>query len=72
MGVKYLERKSRNQRTIGFGSLENVVKEINRFHERTGKETMVFFVTSSSKDPENPPRDKLELVHSQFSGLGLD
>jgi hypothetical protein len=34
-------------------------KEINRFHERTGKESMVFFVTSSSKDPENPPRGKI-------------
>jgi hypothetical protein len=71
MGVKYLERKSQIQRTIGFGYLENL-KEINRFHERTGKEWMDFFATSSSKDPENPPRDKLELVHSQFSGLGLD
>jgi hypothetical protein len=66
-----LERKSRNQRTIGFGYLENL-EEINRFHERAGKELMVFFATSSSKDPENPPRDKLELVHSQLSGLGLD
>jgi hypothetical protein len=36
MGVKYLERKSRNQRTIGFGYLENL-KEINKFHERTRK-----------------------------------
>jgi hypothetical protein len=71
MGVKYLKRKSLNQRTIGFGYLENL-KEIDRFHERTGKEWMVFFATSSSKDPENPPRDELELVHSQFSGLGLD
>jgi hypothetical protein len=65
MGVKYLTRKSRNQTSIGFGYLENL-KEINRFHERTGNESMVFFATSSSKDPENPPRDKLELIHSQF------
>jgi hypothetical protein len=39
MGVKYLERKSRNQRTIGFGYLENL-KEINKFHERTHKEVI--------------------------------
>jgi hypothetical protein len=51
--------------------LENL-EEINRFDERASKESMVFFATSSSKDPENPPRDKLELVHSQLSGLGFD
>ncbi len=57
MGVKYLERKSRNQRTIGFGYLENL-KEFSRFHERTGKESW-FSLSSQAPKILKPTKSQI-------------